>query len=91
MVSAIQWLPHRKGVVAVACTEAASHGERVGRMGRTQPAHILVWNFRDPIHPELVLQSPWEVFAFQCNPVQPDILTGEAWHSRVRLLRSWTR
>ncbi|GFH21502.1 ADP-ribosylation factor-like protein 3, partial [Haematococcus lacustris] len=29
VVSAIQWLPHRKGVVAVACTEAASHAERV--------------------------------------------------------------
>ena len=78
VVSAIQWLPHRKGVVAVACTEAQSHAERVARMGRTQPAHILVWNFRDPIHPELVLQSPWEVFAFQFNPVQPDILTGRA-------------
>ena len=56
MVSAIQWLPHRKGVVAVACTEATSHAERVGQAGRPQYAYILVWNFKDPINPEYVLQ-----------------------------------
>ncbi|GIL86238.1 hypothetical protein Vretimale_13768 [Volvox reticuliferus] len=83
VVSAIQWLPHRRGVVAVACTEAQSHAERVARMGRTAPAHILLWNFRDPIHPELVLQSPWEVFAFQFNPLQPDLLTGGCYNGQV--------
>ncbi|KAJ9521934.1 hypothetical protein QJQ45_024810, partial [Haematococcus lacustris] len=46
VVSAIQWLPHRKGVVAVACTEAASHAERVARAGRPTNAHILIWNFK---------------------------------------------
>lgn len=85
VVSAIQWLPHRKGVVAVACTEAQSHAERVARMGRTAPAHILLWNFRDPIHPELVLQSPWEVFAFQFNPATPDLLTGGCYNGQVVL------
>ncbi|KXZ55747.1 hypothetical protein GPECTOR_2g1297 [Gonium pectorale] len=85
VVSAIQWLPHRKGVVAVACTEAQSHAERVARMGRTAPAHILLWNFRDPIHPELVLQSPWEVFSFQFNPLQPHLLTGGCYNGQVVL------
>ena len=56
VVSSIQWLPHRKGVVAVSCTEAASHAERVGRAGRPSHAYILIWNFKDPIHPEFVLQ-----------------------------------
>jgi hypothetical protein len=46
VVSAIQWLPHRKGVVAVACTEALSHSERVARAGRPTNAHILIWNFK---------------------------------------------
>lgn len=46
VVSAIQWLPHRKGVVAVACTEAQSHAERVARMGRPAQAYILIWNFK---------------------------------------------
>ena len=46
VVSAIQWLPHRRGVVAVACTEALSHGERVQRAGRPSNAYILVWNFK---------------------------------------------
>ena len=46
VVSAIQWLPHRKGVVAVACTEAASHSERVTKAGRPASAYILIWNFK---------------------------------------------
>lgn len=45
-MSAIQWLPHRKGVVAVACTEALSHTERVARAGRPANAYILIWNFK---------------------------------------------
>lgn len=46
VVSAIQWLPHRKGVVAVACTEALSNTERVARAGRPANAFILIWNFK---------------------------------------------
>ncbi len=45
-MSAIQWLPNRRGVVAVSCTEALSHSERVARAGRPSNAHILVWNFK---------------------------------------------
>ena len=45
-----------QGVVAVSCTEAISHAERVAKAGRPANAYILVWNFKDPIHPEYVLQ-----------------------------------
>ncbi|KAK9850456.1 hypothetical protein WJX84_004573 [Apatococcus fuscideae] len=36
VISAVQWLPGRKGMVAVACIEAAGFSERVERMGQAQ-------------------------------------------------------
>jgi len=83
VVSAIQWLPHRKGVVAVACTEVASHSERVTKAGRPSNAYILIWNFKDPIHPEYVLQAPFEVFSFQYNPSNPDIIAAGCYNGQV--------
>lgn len=52
VVSAICWVPNRRGVVAAACTDPASQTQRLATMGRLAPAHILIWNFRDPVHPE---------------------------------------
>ncbi|KAK9820498.1 hypothetical protein WJX72_010908 [[Myrmecia] bisecta] len=83
VVSAIQWLPHRKGVVAVACTEPLSFSERMEVGGSPAACAILIWNFKDPIHPEYVLEAPVEVFAFQCNPLQPDIVTAGAYNGQV--------
>ena len=42
--------------MAVSCSEAISHSERVAKASRPAHAYILVWNFKDPIHPEYVLQ-----------------------------------
>lgn len=83
VVSAVQWLPHRKGVVAVACTEALSFADRVAKAGRPSHAYILIWNFKDPIHPEYVLQAPFEVFSFQFNPVNPEIISAGCYNGQV--------
>ncbi|MEW5301410.1 MAG: hypothetical protein WDW36_004270 [Sanguina aurantia] len=83
VVSAIQWLPHRKGVVAVATTETMTHSERVARAGRPTNAHILIWNFKDPIHPEYVLQAPFEVFSFAYNPANPELIAGGCYNGQV--------
>jgi WD40 repeat protein len=52
-------------------------------MGRLAPAYILIWNFRDPIHPEYVLESPHEVFCFQYNPSNPDIVVGGCYNGQL--------
>ncbi|KAF6260876.1 WD40-repeat-containing domain protein [Scenedesmus sp. NREL 46B-D3] len=83
VVSAICWVPNRKGVVACACTDPASQTERLASMGRLSPAYILIWNFRDPIHPEYVLESPHEVFCFQYNPANPDIVVGGCYNGQL--------
>ena len=68
----------------MACTDPQSFNQRVDAMGGAPAAHaVLVWNFRDPIHPELVLESPYEVFCFQSNPLQPEIITGGCYNGQV--------
>lgn len=73
-----------QGVVAVACTDSHSFNQRVDSLGGAPAPHaVLVWNFRDPIHPELVLESPYEVFCFQSNPLQPDIITAGLYNGQI--------
>lgn len=73
-----------QGVVAVACTDPQSFNQRVDSLGAAPAPHaVLVWNFRDPIHPELVLESPYEVFCFQSNPLQPEVITGGLYNGQI--------
>lgn len=67
----------------MACAEATTYSERVHRVGRPSNAYILIWNFRDPLTPEYVLQAPYEVFAFQFNPMNPDIVTAGCYNGQV--------
>lgn len=83
MVQAIQWVPGAKGTVAVACTEPLSFTERVQTAGRTSNSAILIWNFKDPIHPEYVLESPFEVTSFQFNPLNHKIITAGLFNGRA--------
>jgi hypothetical protein len=134
VISCIQWVPGRRGVVAVAATDPASHQERLAWAGRLQDAYVLIWNLRcwgsglwpgvgaglglcwrrpqipakplptdsqlqpadskrhqptestprDPIRPECVLESPHEVFAFQINPLNPNVIAGGCYNGQVR-------
>ena len=71
-------------MVAVACTDPQSFNQRVDSLGGAPSPHaVLVWNFRDPIHPELVLESPYEVFCFQSNPLQPEVITGGLYNGQI--------
>lgn len=76
---------HAQGVVAVSCTEPYSHQERIERAGRPNSATILVWNFKDPIHPEYAFEAPFEVCCFKYNPVNPDIIAGGCYNGQVRI------
>ena len=77
--------PGLQGMVAVACTEPLSFSERVEVAGTPKAHAVLIWNFKDPIHPEVVLESPFEVFSFQCNPAQPDAVAGGCHNGQVIL------
>jgi hypothetical protein len=74
IISAIDWMPDAKGMVAVACTERASLEDQVEMDGKVRTSHILIWNFKDPIHPQLVLESPYDIHTFRFNPKNSDTL-----------------
>mmetsp|Transcript_8856 Transcript_8856/g.20642 ORF Transcript_8856/g.20642 Transcript_8856/m.20642 type:complete len:899 (+) Transcript_8856:224-2920(+) len=67
-ISAIDWHPTRKGMIAVSPTRNLSFDERVEQSGQAHTAHILLWDFIDLIHPQIMLQSPHEMFCFRFNP-----------------------
>jgi len=85
LVSCIDWMTVRKGEVAVACSEPLSFEERVEASGRMQPSAILIWNFIDPIHPQYVLESPMDVFCFQFNPVNQNLVAAGLLNGQVVL------
>ena len=69
---AVAWHPARRGVVAVAVAEplnlaAAGSGGGGGAGGGA----VLLWDYRDPIHPEAVLAAPAGVLALAFNPIAP--------------------
>jgi len=76
MVSCIDWLTSQTGVVAVSCCQPLSFDERIEVSGRVYTSAILVWNFVDPIHPQYVMEAPWDVTAFKFNPTQQNLVAG---------------
>lgn len=38
---------------------------------------------QDSIHPECVLQAPYEIFAFQYNPSNPEIVAAGCYNGQV--------
>lgn len=58
----------------VSCAENRTFDQRVDLSSQTQHSTVLVWNFNDLIHPELVLHAPDEVFVFKFNPEEPNIV-----------------
>lgn len=85
LVSGIDWLTKQKGVVAVACTEPYSLDERVEVSGKVKTSAVLVWNFKDPIHPQYVLESPLDVTAFKINPQAQNLVAGGLYNGQVIL------
>ena len=76
ILKSIDWHPRSKKIIAVSCVDNVSFDDRVTESGRAQKAYVLIWNFADLIHPELVLQSPQEVQCFRMNPTNPNLIAG---------------
>ena len=76
VISSIDWHPRSRTVVAVACTENRPFDQKVDAYGKETNSYILIWNFADLIHPQMVLQSPFECAQFQFNPRLPYIIAG---------------
>eukprot|EP00892_Ulva_mutabilis_P003077 jgi/Ulvmu1/12770/UM096_0012.1 len=86
-VSQLRWHPQLQrlnaGVVALSLTSRATFAERVAAFGRPLPHAVLVWHFRDLIHPYMVLESPHEVTAFDFNPQHMEVVVGGCANGQV--------
>ncbi|XP_076353043.1 missing minor mitochondria isoform X2 [Tachypleus tridentatus] len=77
-VNCISWHPKLNGIVAVSIAENCSLDERINNMSHLtlQPSVILVWNFMDPINPQLLLEAPEDIKTFAFNPTIPELVVG---------------
>jgi hypothetical protein len=83
VVTAVHWLPHRRGAIAVAIGEPGTLNEHAARSAHD--SYILVWSARDPIHPEYVLECPNQVMAFSMNPGNPAMVAAGCYNGQVRV------
>ncbi|KAH7299086.1 hypothetical protein KP509_25G072000 [Ceratopteris richardii] len=85
MVSAIDWMPGKHGVLAAACSESKSFDERLQISGKPSNSYVLIWSFSDPIYPQIILESPSDVFSLSFNPTTPTIVAGGCYNGQVIL------
>ena len=71
---------------ALAQTHSSSHNLYMLAHSCTRThTHTLHNTPQDPIHPEYVLQAPFEVFSFQYNPANPEIIAAGCYNGQVRV------
>lgn len=76
ILSAIDWMPRANGMVAVSATRNLSFDQRVAVSGQTTISYILLWDFRQLVRPQILMQSPHDVFTFRFNPSNQNIVAG---------------
>lgn len=86
-ITCIQWHPTIKGVVAVSVAEKMTFDERIDSAAKVimTPSLILIWSFTDPIHPQLLLEAPDDIYSFQFSPSDPNIIAGGCYNGQVVL------
>uniref|UniRef100_A0A667GZA2 Dynein axonemal intermediate chain 3 n=1 Tax=Lynx canadensis TaxID=61383 RepID=A0A667GZA2_LYNCA len=87
MVTSISWHPTIYGLIAVSVAVRLSLEDRVHFSGKLllQPSLILFWSFSDPIHPQLMLESPDDIFCFKFCPSDPNIIAGGCINGQIVL------
>lgn len=86
-ITCIQWHPTIKGVVAVSVGEKMTFDDRIDNAAKVimTPSLILIWSFTDPIHPQLLLEAPDDIYSFQFSPSDPNIIAGGCYNGQVVL------
>ncbi|XP_059149389.1 dynein axonemal intermediate chain 3-like [Physella acuta] len=85
VITCIQWHPVIKGVVATAVAHKLSFDERVDNAAKVimAPSLILIWSFADPIHPQLILEAPEDIYSFAFNPTNPNYIVGGSYNGQI--------
>ncbi|KAM7100196.1 dynein axonemal intermediate chain 3 isoform 2-T3 [Molossus nigricans] len=87
MITCVSWHPDIYGLIVVSVAMRLSFEERVHFSGKLllQPSLILFWSFSDPIHPQLMLESPEDIFCFKFCPSDPNIIAGGCINGQIVL------
>ncbi|XP_070688343.1 dynein axonemal intermediate chain 3 [Pempheris klunzingeri] len=84
-ISSINWHPTIYGVVAVALTEKKEERLNEFTTFAIRPSFIVFYSFSDPSNPQLLLESPDDIFAFEFCPSDPNIIVGGCINGQVVL------
>ncbi|XP_075615941.1 dynein axonemal intermediate chain 3 isoform X3 [Balearica regulorum gibbericeps] len=86
-ISCVCWHPTIYGIIAVSARKRLSHEEQVNLSDKSllQQSVIIFWSFFDPLHPQLILECPEDVYCFQFNPSDPNIIAGGCINGQVVL------
>ncbi|XP_059839705.1 dynein axonemal intermediate chain 3 isoform X2 [Hypanus sabinus] len=86
-ISSIEWHPAILGLVAVSVVDIITLEDRIKSINRTVRSHsyVLFWNFSDPIHPQIMLEAPDEIYCFQFCPTDTNIVAGGCRNGQVVL------
>ncbi|KAM9832296.1 dynein axonemal intermediate chain 3 [Neosynchiropus ocellatus] len=79
-ISCINWHPCIQGVIAVALTDTTEE-----QFTESKPSVILVYSFADPSKPQLLLECPDGILAFEFCPSDPNIIVGGCVNGQVVL------
>ncbi|NXJ89202.1 WDR63 protein, partial [Corythaixoides concolor] len=86
-ISCVCWHPTIYGIIAVSARERLSYDKQVNLSDKSllQQSVILFWSFFDPIHPQLMLECPEDIYCFQFSPSDPNIIAGGCINGQVLL------
>ncbi|XP_067997278.1 dynein axonemal intermediate chain 3 isoform X1 [Melanerpes formicivorus] len=86
-ISCICWHPTIYGIIAVSPREQLSYEEQVSLSDKSllPQSVIVLWSFSDPMHPQLMLECPEDIYCFQFNPSDPNIIAGGCINGQVVL------
>jgi dynein intermediate chain 3, axonemal len=76
VLPAVDWMPKAQGMVAVSAVRNMSFDQRLLIAGQTSVAYLLLWDFRQLVRPQVLMQCPHEILAFRFNATNPNLVAG---------------
>ncbi|KFO83694.1 WD repeat-containing protein 63, partial [Buceros rhinoceros silvestris] len=86
-ISCVCWHPTIYGIIAVSAGEGLSYEEHVNLPDKLllQQSVIVFWSVCDPIHPQLILECPEDIYCFQFSPRDSSIIAGGCINGQIVL------
>ncbi|XP_049443884.1 dynein axonemal intermediate chain 3 [Epinephelus fuscoguttatus] len=84
-ISSVNWHPAIYGLIAVALTKKEEKLLNESSTPAVQNSLILFYSFSDPSNPQLLLECPGDIFAFEFCPSDPNIIVGGCVNGQVVL------